>query len=201
LAQVESVSAQRAGQLLLGGRMLRPVVTVQRAPSDSMNPPGWIEVELFEAPRAASGGCVRQYWRAVFQKNVNEPDATAVFQRADHRSQVGLADRGCGSPAYADVQAGVSTERALRLLRTMRHIAVGAAATSFDCREETSTDLCGTPRMVRAELRNLSPWYVKESGGIAELWLGTPGQIVTAVTFDSDRPRTVSVTRRIPAPF
>jgi hypothetical protein len=201
LAQVEAVSPRRAGELLLGGRMLRPVVSVRRAPSASINPPGWIEVELFEAPRAATGGCVRQYWQAVFRKNVNNPDETAVFQRADPRVQVALADRGCGSPAYADVQAGVSTDRALHLLRTMRRIAVGAAATSFDCKDETSRALCGTPRTIRAELRKLSPWQVKESNGIAELWLGTPGQIVTAVTFDADRPRAVSVTRRIPAPF
>lgn len=71
----------------------------------------------------------------------------------------------------------------------------------FVCIDGTGSGLCDDAGRIREELAALQPWAVTRKKGHLELWKGTPGQVVTALRFQSQEPEHIDIERRIPAPF
>jgi hypothetical protein len=201
LAEIEALTPQRAGEALLGGEAKAPVVSAGRKVERYIGLPGQTEYELVEAGRAVPGGCVRQLWTARFE---TAEGGSPVFVEAHPTMQVALRASGCTNARYAIMNGGVSTTRALVLLKRLRRVGAGAVRASFTCRSTIDPQLCTGPDAARAAIRTRPAWAVMETGGSAEFWLGEPGTggPVTKVRFiPAGRRQLVEITREIPPPF
>lgn len=202
LAQVESLSPVKAGELLLRGRAHGRVVSAGRRVEHYIGVPGVTEYELIEAPQVVPGGCLRRRWTARFTSSITAPETSRTFAEANPTEEIALPGRnGCPDSGYAIMNGGLDRTQAFTLLGLLRRVSTGDLQVTFSCESEVDPELCASPEATRAGLRATRVWAVMQSGGFAEFWLGEPGQLVTIVRLPSDQPKQVTVVRKIPAPF
>lgn len=202
LVTVEKLPPERAGELLLAGRAAAPIVATVRPRPIGPGVPGLIDYELIESARAVPGGCLRRRWRASFAGKHPATPENAVFASARPVEEVALAEsKRCPASDYSGLQLGTSAAQGLVILARFRDTLTKPGKIEFACKSEVASGLCATAAATRSALRAERVWMITDRGEASELWLGTPGQVVTIVRFNPDAPRQMSVLRKIPAPF
>jgi hypothetical protein len=200
LASLEHLSPAAIGDVVLRGRDHGVIESV--APDRGLDPPGVVKLKLTERPSRISGGCVRKQWTASFVSEPEKPRSSATFKDAYSAFEVALPSAsGCANGQFAYVNSGMELEHALGALGHLRNLRSGKARVRFSCTDSTGSDLCRTSKAIRRELARLPAWAVTRKAGGIEIWLGQPGQIVTAVRYSETLPDQIRVDRRIPAPF
>lgn len=201
LREALSLPPEQVGDRALADWQHGKIVTVVREP-DRMKPPGTVEVRMQEAPLAISQGCVRNGWVVTFAHDAATPEANAVVKSGYARPEVLLTRSAqCPDSGYVRVGTTLSAPVALAALRTLEDVVRRKTKRQIICRNETPTNLCKNDRTTFREMSAISPWLVTNQSGPIEIWLGTPGQMITIVTFDKATNGALRITRKIPAPF
>lgn len=201
IADVRQLLPADAGTLVLQGQDHRRIEAVVIPPLRGLQPPGTSDLELVEHAALENRGCVRKRWTAVFVHGPEMAEDAATLSGVTGRNEVAMALSGtCPDGRYVHLGPGVAPAPALDALAQLGRIRSGRGKVRFSCSDDTSSRLCGSARTTQRQLAGLSPWAISFQGKTAVFWLGTPGQIVTEVRFDTDAPDRVSVDRRIPAP-
>lgn len=201
LETVLRLPPREAGEIVLKGRDHRMIETVERPQVRTLQPPGLVQLHLIERAVPGAGGCLRRRWAASFQHAPEARETTARFADAWAASEVALArPSGCADARFAHVNPGLPAEEALAALRRLDAIRGGRARVSFACQDYTGSRLCERPDAIPRELSLLPAWGVTRNEGMIELWLGRPGQTVTAVSYSAAAPDKVSIRREFPPP-
>lgn len=199
---IERLQPREAGEILLKGREHGVIESIAPPTIRSAGPPGLVELELTERPVAVAGGCVRKRWTATFQRQPGADRGAATFADSWARTEVAIAPaKTCPGGRFVHVHPGMTSAQALGALDRLGRIRTGKAKVTFTCSDDTGSSLCRSLAAIRPGLARLSPWAVMRREGRIELWLGEPGQIVTAVSYPEGRPHRVTVKRSILAPF
>jgi hypothetical protein len=200
LALLDDLSPAAIGEVVLRGRDHGVIERV--APDRGLDPPGVVRLKLTERPSRISGGCVRKQWTASFVSEPGKPESSATLKDAYSAFEVALPNAsGCANGQFAYVSPRMSVEHAVGALGHLRNLLSGKTKVRFSCTDSTGSDLCRTSKAIRRELARLPAWAVTRKDGEIEIWLGQPGQIVTAVRYSETSPDQIRVDRRIPAPF
>ncbi|RXD05099.1 hypothetical protein EQZ23_08245 [Sphingomonas sp. UV9] len=206
IAAVLRLSPADAGTLVLLGQDHRRIETVVSPPPQGLQPPGMSELELVEHATFETQGCVRKRWTAVFARSPERAGEAATLFSVRGGTEVTMAESGaCPDGQYVRVNPGIEPARAFDALAQLGHIQSGRGQSGrgkvrFSCSDSTSSRLCANAGTTQHRLAGLSPWAVSFIGETVVFWLGTPGQVVTEVRFDTGTPDRVFVDRRIPAP-
>jgi hypothetical protein len=202
LGSILAQPPEAAGEAILQGRDHGRIEKVAPAPRRGMDPPGLVQIELLEQPLATSRGCVRTRWTASFHQPSGAAESAATFADAYATTEVALPSAsGCSNSRFVHVNPGLSSEEALDALAFLDELRAPASTVALSCADRTGSGLCGTPHRIRQELARLSPWVVTRAAGNIELWLGEPGQIVTAIRYSAAHRDRIEVERSVPAPF
>ena len=190
-----------AGELVLQGEQHGPVVNVETV-EETMAPPGSARLNLFEQAAASGNECRRRRWTANFQDSPEDESTDKILSNVYSTTEIAFTDRQkCPSGKYVHLNPGISPEQGFSVLVSLNKIRSESRMFQFDCSDSTTSDLCSGAETIQHELARLDPWAISQKDGEFEIWLGTPGQIVTTVRFDPSHSTYVSVDRRIPAPF
>lgn len=191
-----------AGDRALAGLQHGPIVTVERLPPAHLMPPGWVMVEMKEAPRREAQGCVRTVWVLRFIHDPSSPEDAARISSFGPRPEIALtSSQGCPETGYAKFAGKLTIPLAFSALQRLDSVIAGKDKRQIVCRNTTPSYLCENRQTTLRELAAIRPWMVTDHNGPLEIWLGTPGQVITTVTFDSDPNLPLVVSRLVPAPF
>lgn len=201
LAMVQRLPPAAAGELVLRGKNRQPIEAVVPEPNTALQPPGHSDLEMVERAVAGAEGCSRVRWRVGFAAPVGEPKDMGAMQSAYPSTEVALARGGrCPVGGYVRVNSGATVQVAFRALGILATLPKRSTRAEFACVDETSSNLCASPKAIRAELATLTRWAVNQDGDVVEFWLDAPGRAVTKVRFSLAAPAKVSVRRRVPPP-
>lgn len=201
LAESLQLPPGQAGDLALGGKPHAPITEVERLRPSGLMPPGMIDVDMREAPVAIDGGCIRKAWRVSFAHGPDAPAEAAAVRSSYAQSQIALATAaGCADASFTGVGGKLTAQAALTALRELERLKAGNGETSIHCEDRTQSRLCRGTAHVKRELAQLKPWLVTDQRGSVQIWLGTPGQVVTIITLPAANGGDVMVSRSIPAP-
>ncbi|WP_447762237.1 hypothetical protein [Sphingopyxis panaciterrae] len=199
LIDIEGLSTEKAGKLILAGQAHRPIVAIGEQPA--FGPPGLVELKLAESPVRLDKGCHRRMWTARFLLPVEGHSGTGGLQSPYAVDEVALVpSRPCELAAYSTLASPLAAGRGLELLAALRSFGAVSAKLRFRCSDSTASDLCRDDAHMKMALRDLPVWHIASRDGEAVMWLGVPGQVVTEVRFDPDRTGPITLDRRIPAP-
>lgn len=223
IGSVQGLSPEAVGRAVLANRDRGPIETVVPAQLSGPIPPGLVQLQLVERPQVTSRGCVRRRWTASFMHQPDMPQSSAKLQDAWASTEIALASSpDCSRAAFVHLNPGLGIVEAFDALVHLENIRAGRAEVTFTCLDETASRLCDTPAAIREALGSLPAWAISRArsrddlpsrgsaslapvmpraNGPIEIWLDTPGQVVTAVSFSNMQPDHVTVERRIPAPF
>lgn len=202
LAAIRRLPPEAAGEAALAGLPHAPIVAV-RSVSPGLTPPGLTELEMIERARPlAGGGCLRQRWVVTFSGPALQAANLRRLDGARPRREIAAQDnRRCPTGVYAEVGPGLSPPMAVAELARAAAWQAGREPPAYRCSDETSSNLCATPTMLRNGLAPLRPWMVAREGEDVLIWLGHRAGVVTELRYSRADPGVVHVTRRIPAPF
>lgn len=190
-----------AGDLILRGNQHARIVAIDEVVT-TLQPPGITNLYLVEEALASEAGCSRKLWNATFRSEESADPSAATLMSAHSWYEIRLANSAfCPSNNYVRLNPRIDREAGFAALTILENIRAGAVKPKFSCADTTTSNLCRDFDAIRHELTMLSPWAVTRIDGNLELWLGTPGQVVTAVRFDLKEPGNVKIERRVPAPF
>jgi hypothetical protein len=202
LASIEGLSPEAVGELVLQGREHGTVVKVAPAAQGHLDPPGLVKLELTERATAIPEGCVRRRWIATFRQAPGAAEPAATLSDAWAATEVALRpSSGCPAGRFVHVNYGLGIKDALGALEYLDHIRRNKGRVRFSCSDSTGSALCRNSGTTRQELVKLSAWAVTRRGGMTELWLGEPGQIVTSVIYSEALPDRITVKRSVPHSF
>lgn len=101
LAEVEALSPEQAGRLLLSGRTHASILSAGRDTWPG-GTPSFTDYELVEAARPLSGGCVRRRWTARFESSATAPGESPIYAGVRSQEEVALPVKGsCPEDGYA----------------------------------------------------------------------------------------------------
>ncbi len=201
LGEVIEKEPTMAGELVLSGHQHNTVVAVEEV-EEEMAPANSTRLHLVEKASVLGNRCQRRRWTATFQDLPSDDTAAKILTGTYSTTEITISDAGiCPSVGYTHLNPSVDAQQGFAALAILEKLRSGSVQAEFECVDRTSSDLCSSPETIRDELNKLSPWAVTLREGDLELWLGTPGQTVTAVRINPTRPQWAGIERRIPAPF
>lgn len=201
IAEVIEKEPSMAGELVLRGEQHKTVVAVEQVEED-MFPPNFTQLHLVEEASMSGNRCERKRWTATFQGLPGDDSAAEVLTGAYSVTEITISDADiCPSDGYAHLDPSVDAQQGFAALVVLDELRSGSVKVEFECADQISSDLCSSPETIRDELTRLSPWAISRAEGDLELWLGTPGQVITAVRINPTKPQRARIERRIPAPF
>lgn len=106
----------------------------------------------------------------------------------------------CPTGQYVHLNPGVDPKLVFGPLMQLEQVRLRQRKVRFSCSDSTPSHLCADDRTIHRELAAISPWALSREGGSMIFWLGTPGEVLTEVRFDTAAPERVTVSRRIPPP-
>ncbi|WP_411342282.1 hypothetical protein V6U71_11095 [Sphingopyxis sp. J-6] len=199
LIDIEGLSTEKAGDLVLAGFEHRPIIAISQ--QKIFGPPGMVELKLAESPERRGSGCERRVWTTSFLLPIEGRIGTGRMQPPYASREVALSSNlPCELAIYSELSAELSVERGVELVAALKSFALEATAVRFRCSDSTRSGLCRDDERIRAALRDLRAWHVKENSGEAVMWLGEPQQTVTEVRFIFPDPQVVKINRFVPAP-
>lgn len=198
--------ARRLPPAVAGKRLLKGVehgpIEAFVAPVGGMNAPGVIDADLVERPAATAQGCTRIRWTVRFRAAPNDALDHAIPDDRYHITEIARSKAsGCRTADYVHLNPGVAPSQGFAVLEQLDRLRSGQAKVTIECADQTHSGLCDREATIPAELARLKPWNISADPKGLLIWLGTPGQTVTEVRFDSRKPRHVSISRAILAPF
>lgn len=201
LGEVIEEEPSMAGELVLRGKQNNAVVTVEEV-EEEMDPPKSTRLHLVEKASVSGNRCQRKRWTATFQDLPSDDSATEVLTGVYSTTEITISDaESCPCEGYIHLNPLIDVQQGFAALAILEELRFGGGKAEFECVDRTSSNLCSSPETIRDELNRLSPWAVSRGDGDLELWLGTPGQTVTAVRINPTRPQRARIERRMPAPF
>lgn len=202
LGEALSLPPDQAGDCVLSSASHGQIIEMEVLPPRGMNPPGIVEVDMREATRTLTGGCHRQSWRVTFLHGPGQTreDARPLSNYASQQVALKSANS-CAGAMFAVIGGSLSTDQALTALTVLQKAVSTKRPLKIVCDDKTRSGLCGGKAVLRQELRRLSPWIVTNQHGVTEIWLGTPGQVITKVNMSGTMDRITKVERSVPAPF
>lgn len=189
---------QELAAIYLAGKDHGPIEKLERPGNARSHLPGVETFDLVEAPKREGAGCVRQRW------HVSVPDGRrAGPQLADVHSsgEVALSEGACPVNGYAGINPGMSPLQAIAVLERLREPTVLSARVRLTCSQEFGDQQCNRDHSLAEVVGDLRPWLIGRQGQEFYVWLGTPGQLVTEIRYNTLDPQSLQVSRRIPAPF
>lgn len=204
LAEVLKLPPAEASDLVLRNDAHGRIISVEEVKEDRsrLQAPNVVELHLLEEPAKSRAGCSRTRWTAIFQGQAGQPIGKAVVTSTFNTTEIKLVTAGrCGSDAYVHLNPRLDKEAGFAALAWLERLRRGAGDERFACSDETQSGLCKDVGNIQRELTALRPWAVSRGKDHIELWLGVPGQVVTAVRFRPERQEFVEIDRRVPAPF
>lgn len=200
-SELKRLPPDLAGDLVLRGQQHGRIESVE-VRKGGMRPSGMIEADLVEQPTASGPRCVRTRWTATFFASSDADLDAGTLDHVHSATEIALAEMGrCPAIGYAQLSVGVEQEQGFGALSVLQRIRSAAPGFRMRCSDRTSSGLCFSDRHTRRALAVLTPWAISREAGDVLIWLGTRGQIVTEVRFNSAAPGRVKVTRSVPAPF
>lgn len=201
LAEALALPPEQAGDRALAALEHGPIVSVERAPQ-GIGPPGLPTVIMREKVQQAALGCFRNGWSVIFRFSYDRPEDDSPVSKVFPRDEVMLgAFEACPEVGYTRVGSDLSAAQALAALDTLNQVVQRKKKPLIICKDETSTAFCRSNKTALRELGRIKPWLVTNQSGPVEIWLGTPGQMITIVTFDKAADGALRIVRKIPAPF
>jgi len=201
LDEVLLLPPAEAGDLVLSGKTHGPIVSVHEV-NANMKPPYVVQLQLVEEAKRSGWGCSRTRWTANFQTNNGHTLGRAVLKNTTGAPEIKLApENSCGQSDYVYLNPGLNKEAGFAALMWLEGVLAGSDGQRFICADNTGSGLCDDVGMIRQKLAALQPWAVTPKKGHIELWLGTPGEAVTALRFQPRVPELIDIERRIPPPF
>lgn len=201
LGELAALSPSSAGTLVLRGEPHGLVESVVEPNVIGLSLPYTVERHLVERPLFDGEGCVRTRWTVEFVgspgKNIN--DARLSNKR---RSLEIIKSLSPVFPAgqYVHLSTGLDSAAGFAALSQLEELRSGRRSVQFVCSDETSSKFCGTPTVICAALKKLTPWMLTREGSAILVTLGERGSAATIVRFDSIRPNIIGVSRSYPAP-
>ena len=200
---LDGLTPREIGELVLADEDHREIIEVSYQ-AGGMRPPGTADVALVEMPRQRGEFCQRATWRTTLVTQAPaRPERlglqSSIWKDVELAPYTGVP---CLFMRYTRVPSTPDPEVWSARLAQLQAFWEGDRA--YICEDRTGGQLCGTDAAVRAEIRWLHPWNVREErdGTASEFWLGTRGQgPVTAVTVPHDAAAPVEIVRRYPPPF
>ncbi|MCO5793167.1 MAG: hypothetical protein HEQ21_10125 [Blastomonas sp.] len=202
LAEVLSLPPKPAGERALASEAHGEIVEVEVLPPRGMNPPGVVEVDMWESTNTLYAGCQRQSWMVTFRHGRGQPRDSAQPFSKYAQQHVALKDGGnCVGVRFAEIGGTLSADQALSTLIVLQEAVKTGRRLKSVCQDKTKSGLCRSDARLKQELERLSPWVVTNQDGANEVWLGLPGQPITVVTTDAENRAITKVSRYVPAPF
>lgn len=201
LNEVLPLPAAEAGDVVLSSNNHGLIVSVHEV-NTQMQPPDVVQLQFVEEAARSEVGCSRTRWTATFQAGNGRTLGEAVLKSTSGTTEIKLTPaNSCGQDDYVHLNPGLDKETGLAALMWLERVLAGSDDQRFVCADDTESGLCEDASKIRQELAALQPWAVTRQKGHLELWLGTPGQVVTALRFQPQEPELIDIERRIPAPF
>lgn len=202
LGEALNLPPHQAGDRVLTSASHGQIIEMEVLPPRGMNPPGIVEVDMREATRTLNEGCHRQSWRVTFLHGPGQTkeDARPLSSYANQQVTLKSANS-CAGVMFAVIGGSLSTDQALTALTVLQKAVSTKRTLRIVCDDQTRSELCRTEADLRRELRRLSPWVVTNQNGVTEIWLGTPGQVITKVIMSGTMDRISKVERSVPPPF
>lgn len=201
LNEVLPLPAAEAGDVVLSGNNHGLIVSVHEV-KDQMQPPDVVQLQFVEEAARSEVGCSRTRWTATFQAGNGRTLGEAVLKSTFGTTEIKLTlGNSCGQENYVRLNPGLDKEAGFAALMWLEGFLAGSDDQRIVCADDTGSGLCDNARKIRQEIAALQPWAVTRKEGRVELWLGTPGQVVTVLRFQPQEPELIEIERRIPAPF
>ncbi|MDZ7281894.1 hypothetical protein N4G62_07620 [Sphingomonas sanguinis] len=190
-----------AGERLLKGVQHGPIEAFV-APVGGMNAPGVIDANLVERPIATTQGCTRIRWTVRFRADPDDALDHAIPDDRYPMTEIAPSKAsGCPTADYVHLNPGVTLSQGFDILEQLDRLRSGEAKFAIQCADQTHSGLCDSEATIPAKLSRLKPWNISADPNGFLIWLGTPGQTVNEVRFDSRQPDHAWVGRYYPAPF
>lgn len=201
LNEVLPLPAAEAGDLVLSGNNHGLIVSVHEV-NTQMQPPDVVQLQFVEEAARSKGGCSRIRWTATFQAGNGRTLGEAVLKSISGTTEIKLTPaNSCGQNDYVHLNPGLDKKMGFAALMWLEGVLAGSDDQRFVCADNTGSGLCDDAGKIRQKLAALQPRAVTRTRGHFELWLGTPGQVVTALRFQPQESELIDIERRIPAPF
>lgn len=202
LEEVLQLTPSAAGDLVLEGQQHATIASVLEVRGKGLQLPRIVQLELVEEAHETNSGCSRMRWTARFRHEQGESVDRAVLARTYGNAEIAIKTSAwCPKGDYVKLNTGVQIQDGFTALRQLERIRSVSEPIEFSCSDRTNTKLCSSSENIRLELTAQEPWAVSRKNDRLELWLGTPGQMVTTVRLSTGTDKIVAVSRSFPAPF